>query len=295
MRVGVILPLSEGDGQGRMPEWSEVRSFALHAEATGLDSVWVFDHFFYQPKEGPAEGIHEAWTVLAALAEATERVELGQLVMCASFRNPALLAKMAATADAVSDGRLTLGLGAGWHDPEYEAFGYPTDHRGSRFEEALQVIVPMLRGERVTFDGTYHRAQGAQLLPPPARRIPVLIAGNGPRMLRLTARHADAWNTAWFGMPDERLRKRTDDLARALEAEDRDPATLRMTIGLEIVDPSTATADAGGANAFTGTVDELAKALDGFDALGFADAVAVLQPMNQRSIDRLVESRRLQG
>jgi alkanesulfonate monooxygenase SsuD/methylene tetrahydromethanopterin reductase-like flavin-dependent oxidoreductase (luciferase family) len=114
-------------------------------------------------------------------------------------------------------------------------------------------------------------------------------------MLRLTARQADAWNTAWFGMPDERLRKRTDDLARALEAEDRDPATLRMTIGLEIVDPSTATADAGGANAFTGTVDELAKALDAFDALGFADAVAVLQPMNERSIDRLAEAQRRRG
>jgi probable F420-dependent oxidoreductase len=295
MRLGAILPLSEGDGPGRMPEWAEVRAFALHAEAAGLDSVWVFDHFFYQPKEGPAEGIHEAWTVLAALAEATERVELGQLVMCASFRNPALLAKMAATADAVSGGRLTLGLGAGWHDPEYHAFGYPTDHRGSRFDEALQVIVPMLRGERVTVDGTYHRAREAQLLPPPARRIPVLVAGNGPRILQLTARYADAWNTAWFGRPDERLRERTDNLARALEAEGRDPATLRMTIGLEIVDPATATPDAGSPNAFTGSVDELARGLDAFDDLGFADAVAVLQPMTERSVDRLAEAQRLRG
>ena len=295
MRIGAILPLSEGDGPGRMPEWSEVRSFALHAEAAGLDSVWVFDHFFYQPKEGPPEGIHEAWTVLAALAEATERVELGQLVMCTSFRNPAMLAKMAATADAVSGGRLTLGLGAGWHDPEYDAFGYPIDHRGARFAEALEVIVPMLHGERVTLEGTYHRAREAQLLPAPARRIPVLIAGNGPRMLRLTARHADAWNTAWFGLPDERLRQRTDDLARALVAEGRDPTTLRRTIGLEIVDPSAAKADAGSANAFTGSVDELAKALDAFDALGFADAVAVLQPMTERSLDRLAEAQRLRG
>ena len=295
MRIGAILPLSEGDGPGRMPTWQEVRSFALHAEAAGLDSVWVFDHFFYQPKEGPAEGIHEAWTVLAALAEATERVELGQLVMCGSFRNPALLAKMAATADAVSGGRLILGLGAGWHDPEYHAFGYPTDHRGSRFEEALQVIVPMLRGEPVTLEGTYHVARDARLLPAPDRRIPVLVAGNGPRMLRLTAQHADAWNTAWFGVPDERLRQRTDDLSRALEAEGRDPATLRMTIGLEIVDPSAEKPDAGSAHAFSGSIDELATALDAFDALGFADAIAVLQPMTEASVDRLAEAQRLRG
>jgi probable F420-dependent oxidoreductase len=277
-----------------MPSWPEVRAFGLHAEAVGLDSIWVFDHFFYRPPDGPREGIHEAWTVLSALAAVTARVELGQLVMCASFRSPALLAKMAATADAVSGGRLILGLGAGWHDPEYEAFGFPTDHRGSRFEEALQVVVPLLRGERVTFEGRYHWVREAELLPKPPRRIPVLVAGFGPRMLRLTARYADAWNTAWFGVPDERLRQRMDELARACDEEGRDPATLRHTVGLEIADPSAA--DAGGRDlTFRGSADELAKALDAFEGLGFADAVAVLQPMTERSLDHLAGAIALRG
>src|SRR5262249_23752499 len=140
-----------------------------------------------------------------------------------------------------------------------------------------------------------HVARDARLLPAPDRRIPVLVAGNGPRMLRLTAQHADAWNTAWFGVPDERLRQRTEDLSRALEAEGRDPATLRMTVGLQTGDPSTATPAAGPPNAFSGSVDELAKALDAFDALGFADAVAVLQPMTEASVDRLAEAQRLRG
>ena len=117
-----------------------MRAFAQHAEAIGLDSVWVFDHFFYRPADGPTEGMHEAWTMVSAVAASTSRVEIGQLVMCASFRNPGLLAKMAATADAVSGGRLILGIGAGWHDPEYAAFGYPVDHRVDRFEEALRII-----------------------------------------------------------------------------------------------------------------------------------------------------------
>src|ERR671931_537515 len=140
MRVGVMVPMSLSDGSGRMPSWEDVRAFAAHAEDAGLDAVWVCDHFLSGGPGLPPEGIHEGWTILSALAASTSRVELGQLVMCVSFRNPALLAKMAVTADDVSGGRVLLGLGAGWYDPEYEAFGYPTDHRVGRLEEALQII-----------------------------------------------------------------------------------------------------------------------------------------------------------
>jgi alkanesulfonate monooxygenase SsuD/methylene tetrahydromethanopterin reductase-like flavin-dependent oxidoreductase (luciferase family) len=196
MRIGVVVPMSLSDGTGRVPSWREVLAFTERAEALGLQSVWVCDHFISSPPGRPVEGIHEGWTILSALAASTSRVELGQLVMCASFRNPALLAKMAATADAVSGGRLILGLGAGSYDPEYEAFGYPTDHRVGRFEEALQIIGPLLRGESVAFAGRYHQVSDAMLLPPPDRPIPILVAAKGPRMLRLTARYADAWNTA---------------------------------------------------------------------------------------------------
>jgi probable F420-dependent oxidoreductase len=296
MRTGVIVPMSKGDGPGRLPTWAETRDFVRHAEALGLDSAWVYDHFFYddpaQPDE-PPQGLHEAWTMVSALAASTERIELGQMVMCTSFRHPGLLATMAVTADAISGGRLTLGLGAGWYEPEYRAFGFPYDHRGARFEEALAIIHPLLLGERVTFAGRYHHVSDAALYPAPDRHIPILVAGRGPRLLRLTARYADAWNTAWFGPPDERLHSRLADLEAALAAEGRDPATLRRTVGLEVRDPDAAepSDDPG----FQGSVDELARGLDAHHDLGFDDAIVVLTPMNERSLDRLAEANRLRS
>ena len=279
--------MSSSDGAGRTPSWPDIRAFAEHAEAAGIDSVWVCDHFFGSMPGAPPEGVHEAWTLATALATATTRVEVGQLVTCAAYRNPGLLAKMAVTADAVSGGRLVLGLGAGWHDTEYDAFGYPTDHRVSRLEEALEIVVPLLRGETVSFAGRYHRVADAVLLPPPDRRIPLLGAGNGPRILRLTARHAEAWNTAWFVGPDERLRERVAALETALEEEGRDPSTLRRTVGMYVADPAVAPDES---DAFTGSVDELAETLARFDELGFADVIAVLEPMSERSLDRLAEA-----
>lgn len=292
MRIGVMLPMSGSDEDPHTPTWPQIRGFVRHAEDAGLDSAWVYDHFFYddpgKPEE-PPEGLHESWTILSAVAASTTRVELGQLVICVSFRNPGLLAKMAATADAVSGGRLTLGLGAGWHEPEYHAFGYPFDHLAARFEEAVQVIRPLLAGERVTVAGRYHRMDGAAVIPPPARHIPILIAGRGPRMLRLTARHADAWNTAWFGEPDNRLLSRLADLDEALRAEARDPATLRRTVGLDVTDPE-ASGSAPNGRGFAGSVEELAWVLDAHEALGIDDAIVSLSPATERSIDRLAQA-----
>jgi alkanesulfonate monooxygenase SsuD/methylene tetrahydromethanopterin reductase-like flavin-dependent oxidoreductase (luciferase family) len=286
--------MSLSDGPGQMPSWLGVRAFAERSEALGLQSVWVCDHFVSSPPDQPVEGVHEGWTILSALAASTSRVELGQLVMCVSFRNPTLLAKMAATADAVSGGRLILGLGAGWYDPEFEAFGYPTDHRVGRFEEALRIIGPLLRGERVTFAGRFYQVGEAVLLPPPNRQIPILVAANRPRMLRLTARYADAWNTAWFGHPDDRLHQRLADLAAALDAEGRDPATLRRTVGMRVRDRDATAAHAADDAALAGTVDDLARAIDAYEVLGFDDAIVGLEPMNERSLDRLAEALRLQ-
>jgi probable F420-dependent oxidoreductase len=276
-----------------MPSWAEVRAFAAHAEAIGLDSVWTCDHLLSGLPGQPPEGILEGWTMLAALAASTSRVELGTLVTCVSFRNPGLLAKMAATVDAVSGGRLTLGLGAGWYDPEYEAFGYPTDDRVGRFEEALRIVGELLRGERVTFAGRYNQLRDAVLLPPPESAIPILIAGNGRRMLRLAARHADAWNTAWFGHPDDRLRERLADLDAALEAEGRDPSTLHRTVGVAIHDPDATPAGKGDEAAFAGSVDELARALAAYETLGLDHLIVGLEPVNERSLDRLAAAFRL--
>jgi alkanesulfonate monooxygenase SsuD/methylene tetrahydromethanopterin reductase-like flavin-dependent oxidoreductase (luciferase family) len=295
MRIGVVVPMALSDGPGRMPTWPQVRAFAEHAEAVGLDSVWVCDHLLSGPSDDSIEGIHEGWTIMAALAASTSRVELGQLVMCISFRRPALLAKMATTADAVSGGRLILGLGAGWYDPEYAAFGYPTDHRVGRFEEAIGIIGPLLRGERVTMAGTYHQVRDAVLRPPPDRPIPILVAAKGWRMLRLTARYADAWNTAWFGLPDGRLHRRLADLEAALAAEGRDPATLRRTVGMEVWDPDATDPGEDLGAGFGGSVDELARAIDAHEQLGVDDLIVQLIPKTTRSLDRLGEALQLRG
>ena len=270
MRVGVILPISASDGPGRLPTWPEMRVIASHAEAVGIDSGWVCDHFLSGSATMPPEAIHEAWSVVSALAATTSRIELGQLVMCMSFRNPALQAKMAVTADSISGGRLTLGLGAGWYDLEYDQLGLPTDHRVSRFDEALQIMMPLLRGERVTFTGEYHRAADTILLPPPDRHLPILIAGTRPRMLRLTARYADAWNTAWYGDPDERLTRQLAAMRDALDAEGRDPATLRRTVGIDgtLTEP-----------------DALARRLDAYDELGIDDIIIGFEPITRAKLD----------
>jgi len=290
MKVGVVVPMSASDG-GQMPTWQEVVGFAQHAEKRAFDSLWVCDHFISDPGDRPPEGIHEAWTILSALAASTTSVELGQLVMCASFRNPGLLAKMAATADTVSGGRLVLGLGAGWYDAEFTAFGYPTDHRVSRLEETIQILNGLLDGERVTFSGRFHAVQGAELLPPPQRRIPVLVAGNGPRMLEITAKHADAWNTAWFGAPDDRLAERLAALAATLKANGRDLETIRRTVGVWVEDPEVVTVAESDPEAFRGSIEDLSLVLQSYERLAIDDLVIGLTPMNTQSLDRLARAR----
>src|ERR1043165_3879953 len=153
MRVGVVMPIGEDDATGSTPSYTTIRAFAQRAEASGFDSIWVYDHLLFRFPEQPTGGIWECWTLLAALAEATERVDLGTIVLCVSFRNPAVLAKMADTLEEISGGRLILGLGAGWHQPEFDAFGIPFDHKAGRFEEALKIIVPLLKEGKVDFTG----------------------------------------------------------------------------------------------------------------------------------------------
>jgi alkanesulfonate monooxygenase SsuD/methylene tetrahydromethanopterin reductase-like flavin-dependent oxidoreductase (luciferase family) len=287
MKVGIMLPVGEMDNAG---DWAHIRDLAQRAEAVGLDSAWVADHFFYRPPDGEPSGLHESWTILSAVAAVTSRIELAPLVLCSSFRSPGLVANMAATLDIVSDGRLILGVGAGWHDPEYEAFGYPTDHKVGRFEEWLEIVIRLLRGERVTFEGQWYQTRDALVVPPPARRIPILVAGNKPRMQRLVAQHADAWNTAWFGEPDEQLVERLRGLDEALAEVGRDPAELERTVGLIVRDPDQ---PAETDSKFAGTVEELADLLRSHEQLGFRHAIVILEPGTLRSVERLAEAARL--
>ena len=163
MKVGAVVRLGPAP-DGQPPAYAAIRDMALRMEAAGLDSIWLYDHLLYRWPGRPSDGIWECWTILSALAEATQQVELGTLVACTPFRNPALLAKMAATLDEVSGGRFVLGLGAGWHQPEFDAFGFPFDHRAARFEEALRIIGPLLRSGYVDFAGSYYAARECELL-----------------------------------------------------------------------------------------------------------------------------------
>ena len=272
MKIGFILPLGEDTDLARPPSYAEIRDLALQAEQAGFDSVWTYDHLLYRFPERDTFGVHECWSILAALAGATSRVELGTLVMPASWRNPALLAKMAVTVDEISGGRLILGLGTGYHEPEFAAFGYPYDHRVDRFEEALKVIGPLLREGKVDFQGTYISAPNCELRPAPARRIPILITSRGPRMLRLTAAHADLWNTAWFGRVDGIAPRRTELEAACADAG-RDPETLGVTVGVNVTLPEEADDTTDPARVLAGSPEELAASLIAYRDAGVAHVI----------------------
>ena len=281
MRIGVTLPLAEDDTEdGRSPTFAETLVYARHAEELRLDSIWVFDHLLFRSAGEPDEGIREAWTTLAALATVVPRVELGALVMCASFRNPGLMAKMAATLADLSGGRLILGLGSGWHEPEYDAFGFPFDHRVGRFAEDLEITARLLRKERVSFDGRWRQLDDAVLIPAPERAVPVLVAAKGPRMLRLTASWAEAWNVAWFSGVDDRLRGQLSALDEACIDVGREPATLRRTVGLRLDDEEVADGS------------RLASVFDGLAAIGVDDAIIWSTSKSLSALDRIAAGQR---
>ncbi|WP_285775878.1 LLM class flavin-dependent oxidoreductase [Microtetraspora sp. NBRC 13810] len=283
----MTLPLAEYPR--RQPGYDEIRALALQAEAAGFDSLWVFDHLLFREPGQPSEGIWESWTTLSALAEATSRAELGTLVLCTAFRNPAVLAKMAVTLDAVSNGRLILGLGAGWHRPEFDAFGIPFDRRVSRFEEALRVISTLLREGTLDFEGEHHTVRGGELRPRGVRAggPPILVGGFRRRMLRLAAEHADLWNGCWYGEPSS-LGDTLDRVARACAEAGRDPASLGVTLGVNVVPGAPGTRPPG--PALSGSPAEIAKGFAGYLALGVGHLVCNLNPHHAQAQRDLAEA-----
>lgn len=286
MKIGLLLPQAAADGSGGT--WSEISALARRAEDGGADSLWLIDHFFYR-EDGAAVGTeigyHEPWTLLSALAATTTRVELGTLVLSTSFRPAGMLAKMAVTADAVAGGRLILGLGCGWHEPEYDAFGFPFDHRVGRFEDALRIIAPLVRGERITYAGTWQQVRDAAILPAPIRpRLPVLVAAKGERMVRLTVEHADLWQTAWFGLPDERYHGRHADLLAACATAGRDPATLGVTVGIDIDEAAT------GPGSLPIEAGAIVEALGAWQDLGVDHVQLGIRPATADTFDVVLEA-----
>jgi probable F420-dependent oxidoreductase len=296
MKIGLMLHLSDDDALGRPPSFETLRDMSIAADDAGLDSVWGADHLIFRREDGADEtsnGIHECWTVLSAVAAVTRRVEIGPLVLAMPFRPPALLAKMATTLDEVSGGRLILGIGSGWHEPEFDAFGYPFDHRVGRFEEALAVLLPLLRGERVTHEGRWYAVEDAQILPPGPRAggPPILIAGKQPRMLRLVAEHADLWNAAWYGLPETagELDERVHAVRAALDAAGRDPATLGLTAGVFVAFPELYEGpnEEPPKRAMTGTVQEVGRQLASYADRGMSHLICHLWPSTPRAVEQL--------
>lgn len=226
-RIGIALPSMIGD---REASWDDIRAVALTAERAGIDSVWYLDHFFLA-RAGGRLGVRECWTVLSALAGMTERVRLGSLVLCQSFRHPALLAKAAATLQEVSRGRLVLGLGAGWFEAEYREYGFPFDRRVARLEEYAAIVIRLLAGESVTFRGRFFSLDEARLSPPP-QPTPVWLATLRPRMNALLGRIGDGWNGAWYGGNVEPFRARLEALREEIARAGRDPSALELSAGV---------------------------------------------------------------
>ena len=295
VKIGLMVFVANDRETNAKRSYDSIRTVARQAEADGFDGIWIPDHLLYRYPNQPTRGIWECWTVLAALAEATERVEIGTLTLCNSFRNPAILAKMATTLDEVSQGRLILGIGAGWNQPEYEAFGLPFDHRVDRLEEALRIITPLLRDGHVDFAGKYYSARDSEDAPrgPRPHGPPVLVGGEGPRMFKLAARYADLWNTGYMGVP-ETMAAPLARMEAACREVGRDPETLGASalIGLWFPDlqpkqPSFFD------KPLVGTAQEIAAALRGYAALGVEWVMFQCEPYKADALRRLTEALQL--
>lgn len=291
LKVGIILPVAEYRMDGQTPRWNDLLAMSLRAEEIGFDSIWIVDHLIVATEGAETIGVWECWSLLSALAAATARVELGTLVVCSSFRNPALLAKMADTVDEVSGGRLILGLGAGNHEPEYRAFGFPFDHRVSRFEEAIQIVQPLLRAGSVDFSGRYYQAEDCILRPrgPRPGGPPIMIGTTGERMLRMTARHADIWNVYFSGTGNRAagippLREMVDAACRA---EGRDPATLERTASVLVGAIGQPPIAGTPVPLLRGTAEEIAHELRAYQAEGVSHVQLRVEPNTVVGIESL--------
>ncbi len=289
MKIGIQLPEVE-----RQVAWPELKAMSQTIESAGFDSIWVGDHLLYRDSHGVdgARGPWEAWSLLAAIAAVTDRVELGPLVAATPFHAPAMLAKKAATVDEISGGRLVLGLGAGWNRVEFDAFGFPYDQRVARFTEAFEIIRRLLEGERFDYHGRFHHLEGAELAPSPRRGSPRLMIGsNGPRMLAATLPHVHAWNS-WYEDFDNdpgALPTLLDQIDRACAAAGRDPTTLSKTVAV-LVQFGGKALRRNPHNPIRGSANELAEVFARFEATGIDHLQLVLDPITLESIESAAEA-----
>ncbi len=277
-----------------MVRWPEYVTLARAAETAGFDSIWVGDHVLYRDDGRPERGPWEAWSLLAALAAVTTRVKLGPLVACTAFSPAALLAKRAAAVQEISNGRLILGLGAGWNEAEFRSFGVPFDQRVSRFEASFDVIRRLLAGERVTATGPFVHVEDAVLLPPLGHRTPIMIGSTSPRMLSIALPHADVWNTwfDWYGNTAAGFASKNVLIDRAAIAAGRRPEEIeRSACVLVVLDrASNERTVPPGVTPLEGPAPRIAQGLRDLAAAGADEAIVVASPITEGSITALGEA-----
>jgi probable F420-dependent oxidoreductase len=288
LKVGVQLPEVE-----REVRWPELLEMTRAIEDLGYDSVWIGEHLLYRWPDREPRGPWEAWTMLAAIAASTSRIEFGPLVACTGFHNPALLAKQAATIDEISGGRLILGLGAGWNETEFRAFGYPFDHRIDRFEEAFTIIRTLLQEGAIDFEGRFYQARDCELVPrgPRPSGPPLMIGSRGPRMLRIALPHAQSWNV-WFsdtGNRPEGVPAMRDLVDEACREVGRDPAAVERTVAVLVQLPGGTGRQSGGYSQeaiapLAGSPAEMAEVLRAYAREGIGHVQLVIDPITVESI-----------
>lgn len=295
LKVGLVLPMFEEPASGEKPAWASIQAMAQTAEAIGFDTVWVADELLWRVPDWPGpRGWWECAAVTGAVAASTTTIEVGTWVLSALHRNAGLTVKIAETVDEISDGRFIFGFGAGHAGTQGNMFGYPEGNTISRYEEALGIIVPALRGETVSQDGRYHQAHDLEIRPrgPRAGRIPLMLGAHGPRTMRLAARHADIWSAyatesslpEWFEAMVGRLEEACSDVGR-------DPGTLGRSVGV-FVEPT----DDHGAEAMglgvpvTGSPAEIAETVGRFEEIGVTRVELALWPTTTVSLEAIAQS-----
>jgi len=291
LEIGLVLPTGEAFLDGPAPRWTEIRDLAIRAEQSGFDTVWVADELLWRSTAGSPQGFWECVAMTGAVAAATSRVKVGTWILSALHRNPGITAKAVETLDEVSGGRFVFGLGAGHAGSQAHAFGLPEDHVVGRFEEAAEIIVPLLRAGRATLDGTYHVARDLEQRPvgPRPGRIPILIGAKGPKMLRVAARYADIWS--WF--VEERsdigeFGPRLEAFVAACVEIDRDPASIGRSAGI-VVEPTAVTgSEKVLGTPIRGSASEIADAIRTFQAGGFTQVEVLLWPPTPAALNAML-------
>ncbi|MEP6469278.1 MAG: LLM class flavin-dependent oxidoreductase [Chloroflexota bacterium] len=291
LEIGLVLFTGEVPPNGVTARWEELRALALRAEEIGFDTVWAPDELLWRRTPETERGFWDGVAMMGALAAVTSRVKIGSWVMSALYRNPGIVAKAAETIDEISGGRFVFGLGAGHAWPgQATAFGLPEDQVYARFEEALEIIVPLLRGGRADFEGKWHAARDLPQRPvgPRPNGIPIMIGGHGPKGMRHAAKLADIWS-CYVEEPDyrEELTRKVAAFNSACAEVGRDPESIGRSAGIDVAPLASSAADAPPNTSIVGNAETITDALRELHAAGFSQLELTLTPQSMESLDAM--------